>query len=169
MREETPSKQGGGKPPIVFERSYRADAQELWELWTTKDGLESWWYPEGSRAEVRVLEARQGGRLHYDMIAHTPDMIEAMRQMGLPPSNAIRARFAEFRARERLTLVHMIDFLPGVKPFESTLTVEFFPSGDRVRMVVTLHQTHDEEFTQKQRLGFTSQLSNLDERYASKL
>jgi len=167
MRGETPIKQAGDRPPIVFERSYRAGVEELWELWTTREGFESWWYPEGSRAEVHILEARLDGRLHYDMIAHTPEMIEAMRQMGLPPSNGIRARYAEFRPCERLTLVHMIDFLPGVRPFESTLTVEFFPSGDRVRMVVTLFQSHDEEFTQKQRLGFTSQLSKLDKRYAS--
>jgi uncharacterized protein YndB with AHSA1/START domain len=28
---------------IVIERTYAASAQELWDLWTTKAGFESWW------------------------------------------------------------------------------------------------------------------------------
>ena len=37
---------------MVLERTYEATAQELWELWTTKEGFESWWGPEGFRVEV---------------------------------------------------------------------------------------------------------------------
>ncbi len=59
----------------------------------------------------------------------------------------------------------VIDFLPGVIPYESTIVAEFFPSGETVRMVVTLDPMHDEEFTKMQTAGFTSQLSNLDKRY----
>ena len=61
----------------VVERVYRARVEELWELWTTKAGFESWWGPEGFRAEVSALEARVGGPLHYDIIAATPEMVEA--------------------------------------------------------------------------------------------
>src|ERR1700736_1917583 len=43
---------------VVVERTYRAGAQELWDLWTTKEGFESWWGPEGFRVEVYKLEAR---------------------------------------------------------------------------------------------------------------
>jgi hypothetical protein len=32
----------------------------------------------------------------------------------------------------------VIDFLPGVKPYESMMVVEFFPSGESMRMVITL-------------------------------
>ncbi len=59
----------------------------------------------------------------------------------------------------------MIDFLPGVIPYESTIVAEFFPSGETVRMVVTLDPMHDEGFTKMQTEGFTSQLSKLDKRY----
>ncbi len=59
----------------------------------------------------------------------------------------------------------MIDFLPGMKPYESTIVAEFFPLGENVRMVVTLDPMHDEEFTKMQTAGFTSQLSKLDRRY----
>jgi hypothetical protein len=56
----------------------------------------------------------------------------------------------------------VIDFLPGVKPYESTIVVEFFPSDGNVRMMITLDPMHDEEFTKKSTLGFTSQLTKLD-------
>ena len=153
------------RPKVVFERTYRARAEELWELWTTKKGFESWWGPEGFRVEVRSLEARVGGTLHYDMIADTPEMIEVMKQMGRPSSHQARGRFAEIRPYERLAITHVVDFLPGVKPYESTMVVEFFPSGESVRMVVTLDPMHDEEFTKMSTLGFTSQLTKLDKRF----
>ena len=153
------------RPKVVIERTYRAEVEELWELWTTKEGFESWWGPEGFRARVYTIEAREGGKLHYEMIAATPEMIEAMKQLGRPPSHETRGRFADFRPYERLTLIHVIDFLPGVKPYESTIVVDFFASGGFVRMVVTLHPMHDEEFSNMQVMGFTSQLTKLDKRF----
>jgi uncharacterized protein YndB with AHSA1/START domain len=155
-------------PKTVIERTYRARVEELWELWTTKEGFESWWGPEGFRAEVQAIEARSGGALHYDMIADTPEMIEAMKQMGRPPRTASRCKFAEFTPHQRLTLTHVMDFLPGVKPYESTIVVEFFPAGDVVRMVVTIYPMHNEEFTRMTIAGFTSQLTKLDKRFGSK-
>jgi hypothetical protein len=59
----------------------------------------------------------------------------------------------------------VIDFLPGVKPYDSTMKVDFFASGHSVRMVVTLEPMHDEEFTKMSALGFSSQLSKLDKRF----
>jgi uncharacterized protein YndB with AHSA1/START domain len=55
---------GVTRPKVVFERTYRARIEELWELWTTKKGFESWWGPEGFRVEVHTLEARVGERAH---------------------------------------------------------------------------------------------------------
>ena len=43
------------RPKVVIERTYRAQAKELWALWTTKRGFESWWGPEGFRVEVHNL------------------------------------------------------------------------------------------------------------------
>jgi len=150
---------------VVVERSYPASVHELWDLWTTKDGFESWWGPEGFRVEVEHIEARLDGELHYNMIADAPEMIAAMRQMGRPLSHETHGRFSEFRPRTRLAVTHAIDFLPGVPPYESTMAVDFIPSGDRVRMVVTLDPMHDDEFTRMSTMGFTSQLSKLDRRF----
>ena len=155
------------KQKVVLERTYRADVTELWSLWTTKEGFESWWGPDGFRAEVRTIEARLGGVLHYNMVADAPEMIAAMKQMGRPVSHETRARFTEFQPYERLALTHVVDFVPGVPPYESTTVVEFFPLGDRVRIVVTLDPMHDEQFTRMSTMGFTSQLTKLDKRFAA--
>ena len=155
------------RPKVVVERTYRARAEELWELWTTKEGFESWWGPAGFRVAVHTLEARVGGMLHYDMIADAPEQIEAMKKMGQAVSQETRGTFVEIRPHARLAIAHVIDFLPGVKPYASTMVVEFFPSGESVRMVVTLDPMHDEEFTRMATLGLTSQLTKLDRRFAA--
>src|SRR5437879_13644300 len=110
------------RPKVVVERTYRARVDELWELWTTKDGFESWWGPEGFRVEVHTLEARVGGRLHYDMIAAAPEQIAAMRHMNRPISHEVHARFTEMRPLERLAITNTIDFLPKVKSYERKLS-----------------------------------------------
>ncbi|AEI68722.1 SRPBCC family protein [Corallococcus macrosporus] len=154
------------KAKVVIERSYRAGIQDIWALWTTKEGFESWWGPQGFRAEVHELDARVGGALRYDMIADSPEMIAAMKQAGEPTSHATRSRFTEVAPHSRLVLTNVIDFLPGVATYESNIAVDFLASGDRVRMVVTLDAMHSDEFTKMQQEGFTSQLTKLDSRFA---
>jgi uncharacterized protein YndB with AHSA1/START domain len=157
--------ESGSKAKIVVERTYRAAIEDVWDLWTTKEGFESWWGPQGFRAEVQEIDARVDGALRYEMIADSPEMIAAMKQMDRPASHATRSRFAELTPHSRLVLRNVIDFLPGVATYESDIAVDFFPSGDRVRMVVTLDGMHNEEFTKMQKEGFTSQLTKLDTRF----
>jgi hypothetical protein len=83
-------------------------------------------------------------------------------------SHGTRTRFSEFSPRERLVLTHVVDFLPGVKTYESTIVAEFFPSGEWVRMVVALHPMHDEESTKMSAEGLSSQLIKLDKRFDRK-
>jgi uncharacterized protein YndB with AHSA1/START domain len=152
---------------VTFERSYRARIDDVWDLWTTKDGFESWWGPQGFRAEVSELEARVGGALRYEMIADSPEMIAAMKQMGAPPSHAVQGRFTELRPRERLVITNVIDFIPNVAAYESQIAVDFVAADDHVRMVVTLDAMHSDEMTRMQGEGFTSQLTKLDQRFAA--
>lgn len=152
---------------VVVERAYRARPQELWDLWTTKAGFESWWGPQGFRVEVQAIEARVGGALSYDMIAATPEMIAAMKEMGQPASHKTHGTFTTVEPLKKLVITHVIDFLPGVKPYNNTMTVEFFPAGDKTRMVVTLTPMHVEDFSKMQLEGFTSQLTKLDERFGA--
>jgi uncharacterized protein YndB with AHSA1/START domain len=153
---------------VVIERTYRTRVEELWALWTTKEGFESWWGGEGSRVTVSTIEAREGGSLHYEMIAMVPADIATRTQLGLPPvSSSVRARFAEFKPYQRLSLAHVVDFVPGMKPYESTIAVDFFTVGDRVRMVTTIEPMHNDEFTQTSTRTFISQLKMLEGRFES--
>lgn len=151
---------------IVIERRYKAEIADLWALWTTRDGFESWWGPEGFRADVHLIEARLEGALHYDMVADSSEAIAAMKEMSAPASTSCKGRFSAFALHERLALSQVIDFLPGVNAYESLIEVDFAPMPDGyVRMIVTLHQMHDVQTTKMQQEGFMSQLAKLDRRY----
>src|SRR5262249_33091215 len=110
----TPPTSAAPQAPVRFERRYEnAQVQDLWELWTTKEGFESWWGPEGFRVAVHKLDLRSGGELVYDMIASGPDQIEFMKKANMPLSHTTRARFGEIVPLRQLELVHVVDFVPG--------------------------------------------------------
>jgi uncharacterized protein YndB with AHSA1/START domain len=155
-------------PRLVIERTYRASVDELWELWTTKEGFESWWPPEGLRTKVHVIESRPNGKVHYDMIAEAPEALATLKKLGLPASHLERARFSEFRPRERLVLKIMMDFIPGVEPYENTITVDFMRSGEWVRMVVTLCPMHSMEFTKLAFATLQRQIEGMGKRFESR-
>jgi uncharacterized protein YndB with AHSA1/START domain len=69
---------------ITIERTYDASAEEIWNLWTTRAGIESWWAPDGFTVEVRKLELEPGGELLYARTATAPEQIEFMKGAGLP-------------------------------------------------------------------------------------
>jgi uncharacterized protein YndB with AHSA1/START domain len=145
----------------VFERNYEAQVEELWELWTTKKGFESWWGPEGFRVEVHELDARVGGKLSYDMIADAPEQIEAMRTMGQPISHGTTGTFAEVRAMERLVLRHLIDFIPGLEPYPHEMAVEFSQQGVMAHMRIIVDAHHSQELNRMATMGMESQLTKL--------
>ena len=150
--------------PVVIERTYPASVSDLWNLWTTKTGFASWWGPEGFRVEVHTLDARAGGALHYDMIADTPEAIAAMNSMGQPLTHSTHGWFADFTPETRLVLMHKIDFVRGMAPYDSKVDVDFQPVGDRARMVVTIHPHADPHWTRMATQGFRSQFGKLDRR-----
>ena len=151
---------------ILIERTYRARIDDVWDLWTTKEGFESWWGPEGFRSEVQEIDARTGGLLRYEMIADAPEMVAWVKERGQPVSSAVQSRFTEVQPRERLVLSNVIDFLPGVPAYESRIVVDFAVIGDSVRMTITLGRMHSDEFTRLQQEGMRSQLTKLDARFA---
>lgn len=46
--------------PIRLERTYNASADEVWDLWTTSGGIESWWAPDGFDVKVIKLDLKPG-------------------------------------------------------------------------------------------------------------
>jgi uncharacterized protein YndB with AHSA1/START domain len=160
MADSTASTDAGGRQ-ITMERTYSASAQDIWDLWTTREGIESWWAPDGFSVEVTELDLRPGGRLRYAMTAVTRDMIEFMNRAGMPVSTEARKTFTEVVARERLAYLSLADFIPGVEPYEFATVVELEAGSQGVRLVMTVEPMHDDVWTGRLVKGRENELDNL--------
>jgi uncharacterized protein YndB with AHSA1/START domain len=153
---------------ITIERTFSAAIEDVWELWTTADGIESWWGPDGFRVKVKTLELRPGGALHYDMIAVAPDMVAYMKKAGMPVSVETHATFTEVTPHTRLAFDHVVDFVPGVEPYDTTTIVALAARGADTHLTLTVEAMHDEEWTQRAVMGWQSELGKLAQALAKK-
>ncbi len=150
------------KRKITLERTYNASPQDVWDLWTTKDGIESWWGPEGFEVKVRKFDLRPGGELQYAMTAIGPEQVEFMKQAGMPLTTEARLTYDEIAPNRRLAYTHLADFIPGVEPYDIAHVMELHPKGQGVRMVFTSEAMHDEEWTQRAVMGWEMELGKLE-------
>lgn len=150
------------KNEITIERSYGATLDEVWDLMTTKEGIEAWWGPEGFRVEVTGLELRKGGHLDWAMIADTPQMVAVMKQSGMKARTEHRNTFTEVTPKTALAWTSQADFIPGVTPYPTGARVELRAAGSEVKVTVTVSRMHDQMWTDRQRTGWEMQLSKLD-------
>lgn len=149
------------RPKITFERTLQASAEDVWHLWTTREGLEPWWGPEGFSTTVRKLDLRPGGEFEYAMTATSPDAIEAMKGSGFPLTTIARGTYTEVTPPRRLAYRTLADFIPGVALYEVAAVVEIHADPQGVRMVVTEDAMHDEQWTQRSAMGMNSSLDRL--------
>ncbi len=151
-------------PSIKIERTFRASLEDIWELWTTKEGLESWWGPEGFSTEVRRLDVRPGGLFEYVMTATDPTQVNALRAMEMPLTSVAHGSYVEVRPLLRLTYRTLADFIPGVEPYEVTTQVELHRGARGVKLVLIQDAMHDKQWTEMAKAGFESQLNKLSKR-----
>jgi uncharacterized protein YndB with AHSA1/START domain len=144
---------------IKIERSYVVTIDDVWDLWTTKEGIESWWGPDGFAVKVRTLDLRAGGELQYAMTA--PAQVAFMKNAGMPLTTEVRITYADVVAQRRLEYTQLADFIPGVEPYKLVTTVELYPDAQSVRMVLTFDAMHDEQWTQRAVMGRESELGKL--------
>jgi len=154
--------------PATFERVYEAPVQDLWALWTTEEGLEEWFAPEGFRVEVRALDVRVGGAFEHEMTAVRDEQIAYMTSVGRSRITRARGRFVEVSPLKRLRIRMTVDFIPGVEPHPYDILVEFFPEGQHVRMVVTAGPHTEAELTRLAAEGMASQLRRFEAALASR-
>src|SRR5436190_21336075 len=102
----------------TLERTYDAPPETIWELWTTAAGIERWWSPDGYTTEVRELDLRPGGTLVHAMTATAPEMVEFNTSAGLPLTTVATKTFTDVQAPTRLAYTSLVDFVPGVEPYE---------------------------------------------------
>jgi uncharacterized protein YndB with AHSA1/START domain len=146
---------------VNIERMFTAAIEDVWELWTTKEGIESWWGPDGFDVKVRKLDFRPGGELLYDMTAIAPDQIEFLKKAGMPLTTPSFVTYTEVVPLKRFAFTQLADFIPNVKPYQVAMTVEFDTSPRGVRMVLTLDAMHDEYWTKLAVMGWESELNKL--------
>lgn len=163
----TEKRQAGARAPqpprrITLERLYVAELQDIWDLWTTKDGIESWWGPGGFTVTVRKLDLRPGGELLYAMTASDPPQVEYMKNAGMPLTQELRITYTEIVPLRRLAYIHVADFIPGVEPYDVATVVELQRAAEGVRMKLTLDAMHTDEWTDRALMGWHSQLGKLD-------
>lgn len=146
---------------ITIEREYDASPETIWRLWTTPEGIASWWAPDGFTVTVDEIDPRPGGELIYTMTATAPEQIAFMESAGMPLANESRKRFAELEEASLLAYDSLVDFVPGVEPYEFATVVELAPAGDRTRVIMTMERLHDQVWTERLIAGRENELANL--------
>jgi uncharacterized protein YndB with AHSA1/START domain len=146
---------------ITLERVYQADIQDVWDLWTTKEGIESWWGPGGFSVAVRKLDLRPGGEMHYAMMAVDPPQVEFMKKAGMPLTQECRITFTEVTPPRRLAYINLVDFIAGVDQYNVATIVDLEQKGGSVRMRLSLDPMHNDEWTQRAVMGWNSEIDKL--------
>jgi uncharacterized protein YndB with AHSA1/START domain len=146
---------------LVLTREIATTPDHVWDLWTTADGIAQWWSPDGFRTDVTTIDVTEGGDLVSTMTAVDPAQVAFMEQHGLPLVTASRKRFTAVDRPRLLAYVSVIDFVPGLEPYEHLTTVELAPSDVGTLVTMTIDPLHDEEWTQRIVTGRGNELDNL--------
>ncbi|MGH7762941.1 MAG: SRPBCC family protein [Candidatus Dormibacteraceae bacterium] len=147
---------------LTLERTFDAPVQEVWDLWTTKEGIEAWWGPEGFDVTVDDLDLRPGGQIVYSMSATGADQIEYMNKAGMPLTTEHRITYTEVDPPRRLGWRQVVDFVPGVEAYDVDIELVLEPDGESARLVLTFDSMHDDEWTKMMQLGRESELEKLE-------
>jgi uncharacterized protein YndB with AHSA1/START domain len=156
------------RPKLTLERTFDASPEEVWDLWTTREGMEAWMGPEGFSVTVNELDLRPGGELVYAMTAVGPEQVEYMTRAGMPLVNVQRVRFVVVDPPRRLVTRDLADFVPGVEPYEVEIVVELEKVAEGTRLILTFDAMHDARWTELARLGHESELRKLADLLAAR-
>jgi len=156
------------RPKLVLERTLNASLDEVWELWTTREGIEAWMGPEGFNVTVQEFDLRPGGKLVYAMTAVGPDQVDYMTKAGMPLVNVQRVVFVEVDPPRRLVYRDVADFIPGVEPYDVETVVQLHEVPEGTHLVLTFDAMHDAHWTEMSRLGRESELRKIEELLAAR-
>jgi len=151
-----------GANAIRFEQVYDASVEDIWALWTTKEGIEEWFAPEGMRVEVSTLELRVGGVFDHVITAVGAEQVAYFANVKRPHTARVSGRFVEVVHHRRLRIRFDIDFVPGVEPYPYDMVVELHVDAGRVRMILTADRHPDPEMTRGAILALANQLQRFD-------
>ena len=151
------------KKRISMQRTFKAAMDLVWELWTTKEGIESWWGPPGFDVIVNRIELRVGGALEYVMTATGPEQIAFMKQANQPLSMTLKARYTLVEPKRRASWMNLADFIPGVEPYEvETRLTLVGVDRQTTRVELDFDAMHDDFYTSMAQQGWEAELGKLD-------
>ena len=90
-----------------------------------------------------------------------------MKKHGMPTTTKARISFTEVTPPTRLAYVHLADFIPGVEPYDVATIVELRETPEGVHMALSFDAMHNDEWTGRAVMGWTSEIGKLGERLAS--
>lgn len=146
---------------IRIERTYEADLPDIWELWTTPDGIASWWGPDGFTVTVQAMDLRPGGQLCYTMTATAAPQVAFMRQHGMPLATESLITYTAVEPQRRLAYTHLVDFVPDVGSYDVGTVVDLERTATGVRVVLTLDRMHDQTWCDRMAAGWEQELGKL--------
>jgi uncharacterized protein YndB with AHSA1/START domain len=148
---------------FVIDRTLGAPIEKVWRMWTTKEGLEKWWGPEGFSSVVIHLDVRVGGRFEIAMTAMLPEIIAHLKASGVGERSVAKGDYTQVEANRKLGYTNGVDFVPGVEPYLTNTVVEMssLPGGG-TRLIVTNDAMHDEQWTRMATMGWTQQIGKLE-------
>jgi len=133
-------------------------------MWTTKEGIESWWGPPGFDVVVNRLELRVGGALEYVMTATGADQVAFMKQANQPLSMTLKARYTLVSPKQRASWMNLADFIPGIEPYEVETRLELTPEDQQhTRVDLQFDAMHNDFYTQMATQGWESELGKLEQ------
>ncbi len=130
----------------VIERIWQAPIEVVWELWTTAEGIASWFGPKGWSVEVQEIELEPGGAFVYSMKGSDPDA----------PARVVESTVTEVAPPNRFV------YDSPMGPETMTTAVEFTESPEGVKMVLVISATKD-GMTQGAAMGWESSLERFGE------
>ena len=158
------------KKRISLQRSFRAALDLVWEMWTSKEGIESWWGPPGFEVSVNRIELHVGGALEYVMTAVGADQVAFMKQHNQPLSMTLKARYTLVNPKNAASWMNLADFIPGVEPYEvETRLALTVLDRDNTRVDLDFDAMHDDFYTQMAKQGWEAELGKLDEAISRRL
>ena len=156
------------RPKLTLERTYDATPEEIWELWTSRDGIETLLPPDGFKVAVSKLDLRPGGDLIYVMTAVGREQVEYMTKAGMSLVTEQHVVFVDVDPPRRLVTREVADFIPGVEPYEVETVLELSQVEGGTHLVLTFDAMHDERWTENARLGREQELRKLGELLAKR-
>ena len=83
------------------------------------------------------------------MTATGPDQIAFMEQAGMPLSTTSHKEFTEVSEPTRLAYTSLIDFVPGLDPYEHLTVVTLTSTSEGTEVVMECEPLHDEVWTER--------------------